>query len=92
MVAVEEFKSATGIVNKDEQVKALIPIVESHIKSYCNIEEVPSDYDINVIKMIEYLLIHKPGVSAESLSRHSISFLHSMPPILTKGLRRRLRW
>ncbi|MGM8212633.1 phage head-tail connector protein [Virgibacillus sp. W0430] len=92
LVTLEKFKSATGITNKDEQVLALIPIVESHIKGYCNIEEIPADYDINAIRMIEYQLNKKTGIQSESLSRHSITYANDYPSDITKGLRRRLRW
>ena len=89
-----EVKKALNIKdgNKDDQIETLIPIVYEHIKSYCNIKEVPSEYDINAIKMIEYHMTHKPGVAGESLSRHSINFVMSYPPNVTRGLRRRLRW
>ncbi|WP_200415942.1 phage head-tail connector protein [Virgibacillus salexigens] len=92
MVTLEQFKNATGIKNKDEQVEALIPIVENHIKGICNIKEVPPDYDINAIKMIEYQLNTKAGYTSESLSRHSVSYANAYPEECTKGLRRRLRW
>lgn len=91
---LEDVKAELGLKNddKDEQIEALIPSVENFIKGYCNIKEIPKDYRINAIKMIDYTLTHRPGVSAESLSRHSIQYLDSLPPILLKGLRRRLRW
>lgn len=92
MVTLEKFKTATGIKNKDEQITALIPIVEEHIKGYCNIDEVPVDYDINAIRMIEYQLNKKQGMQSESLSRHSVTFADDYPQDVLKGLRRRLRW
>lgn len=94
MVTLEEFKAATGINTntKDEQITALIPQVEEWIKGYCNIKEVPADYNLNAIKMIEYNLNQKTGIASESLSRHSVSFVTEYPPSVTKGLRRRLRW
>ena len=92
MITLEEFKKATGIKNKDEQISELIPIVEKHIKGYCNIKEVPDDYKINAIRRIEYQLNKRSGIQSESLSRHSVTFANDYPPDLLKGLRRRLRW
>ena len=92
MITLDEFKNSTGIKNKDEQITALIPIVEEHIKGFCNIDEVPDEYAINAIRMIEYQLNKRSGVQSESLSRHSITYSNDYPPDLLKGLRRRLRW
>lgn len=92
MIKLEEFKAATGIKNKDEQITALIPIVENHIKGYCNIEEIPEDYHINAIRMIEYQLNKTSGIQSESLSRHSVTYANDYPSDITRGLRRRLRW
>lgn len=92
MVTLEEFKEATGTKNKDEQINALIPIVESHIKGYCNIEKIPEDYKINAIRMIEYQLSKRSGIQSESLSRHSVTYANDYPKDVLKGLRRRLRW
>lgn len=92
MVTLEQVKTITGITNKDEQIIELIPIVESHIKGYCNITEIPDDYDMNVVKMIEFQLNTKSGVASESLSRYSVSYADNYPSDVLKGLRRRLRW
>lgn len=92
ITTVQEVQEALGIKGKEEQIDALIPHVEEFIKGYCNIDELPNEYKINVIKIVEYFLEHKPGISGESLSRHSVQFLHSIPPIILKGLRRKLRW
>lgn len=94
MLELEKIKSVLGIKtnNKDEQITALIPIVESHIKGYCYIDEIPSDYDINAIKMIEYQLTVKSGIKSESLSRHSVTYADDYPKDVLMGLRRRLRW
>nr|BDD44474.1 hypothetical protein 3 [Bacilli bacterium] len=92
MITLEQFRSATGITNKDEQVAALIPIIESHIKGYCNITEIPPEYHINAIKMIEFHLKTNPGIKSESLSRHSVTYTDNYPSDVLKGLRRRLRW
>lgn len=92
MITLDDFKNATGIKNKDEQIEALLPIVEEHIKGYCNIKEVPLEYHMNAIKMVEYQLNTKAGLTSESLSRHSVSFANNYPEECTKGLRRRLRW
>jgi hypothetical protein len=94
MVTLEQVKSALGIKtnSKDEQITSLIPLVEDFIKGYCNIQEVPTEYHLNVIKLIEYNLNTKTGIQSESLSRHSVSFVTDYPPDVLKGLRRRLRW
>lgn len=94
MVTLEQIKSALGIKtnSKDEQITSLIPLVEDFIKGYCNIQEVPTEYHLNAIKMIEYNLNTKSGVQSESLSRHSISFTNDYPQDVLKGLRRKLRW
>lgn len=92
MVTLEQIKSITGITNKDEQITELIPIVESHIKGYCNITELPPEYDMNIVKMIEFQLNTKSGIKSESLSRHSVSYADNYPKDVLKGLRRRLRW
>lgn len=93
MITVEEFEIVTGIEGSSKKVAALIPIVEEHIKSYCNIDELPEgDYKLNAINMIKYQLNKETGVQSESLSRHSITYTNDYPVELTKGLRRRLRW
>lgn len=94
MVTLEQVKKTLGIKtsDKDEQIAKLIPIVESHIKSYCNIKEVPSDYDLNAIRMIEYQLNKRSGIHSETLSRHSVTYADDYPKDILKGLRRRLRW
>ena len=92
ITTVEEVQKTLGITGKEAQIEELIPKVEEWIKGYCNIDKVPSEYNLNAIKMIEYNLNRKTGVSSESLSRHSISFVTEYPQDITKGLRRRLRW
>jgi Phage gp6-like head-tail connector protein len=94
MVTLPEVKNALGIktTNRDEQINALIPLVENFIKGYCNITEIPTEYHINAIKMIEYNLNTKSGVQSESLSRHSVTFVDDYPPSVLRGLRRKLRW
>lgn len=92
MVTAKQVQTALGLSGKEEQIEALIPLVYEHIKSYCNIEEVPEEYDLNAIKMIEYQLNAKAGFQSESLSRHSVSFATDYPKDVLKGLRRRLRW
>lgn len=85
--------------NKDAAISELIPLVEDWIKGYCNndylvdgVENYPFGYELIAIKMIEYNLNQKSGVSAESLSRHSVTFTEDYPKSITKGLRRRLAW
>lgn len=92
MITALEFEVATGITGKDEQVEILIPIVEQHLKAYCNIREIPIDYDLNVIAMIKHQLNANIGVKSETLSRHSITYMDDYPPEVLRGLRRRLRW
>lgn len=92
MVTLEQFKTATGIKDKDEQISTLIPLVVEQVKGYCNMDKLPSDYDLNIIKMVEYNLKNNPSVSSESLSRHSVTYMTDYPSSITKGLRRRLRW
>ncbi|WP_373894459.1 hypothetical protein [Virgibacillus sp. CBA3643] len=92
MVTAKQVQSVLGKQGKEEQIDALIPLVYGYIKSYCNIEEVPEEYDINAIKMIEYQLNTKSGITSESLSRHSVSYSTDYPADVLKGLRRRLRW
>lgn len=92
MITLEQFKSATGISGKDEQIITLLPVVEDHIKGYCNIDEVPVDYHINAIRMLEYQLNKRSGLQSESLSRHSVTYASDYPQDTLKGLRRRLRW
>lgn len=94
MLEKEEVKNALDIKNnsKDNQIDTWIPLVEKFIKGYCNIEEIPEEYKGNMIKMIEYNLVNKAGVSSESLSRYSVSYLNDYPVSVLKGLRRRLRW
>lgn len=93
MVTVEDVKKATGYDDKyNQQIAVWIPLVYDFIKEYCNINEVPADYDQNAIKMVQYNIESKPGVGAESLSRYSKNYLFSYPPNLTKGFRRKIRW
>lgn len=92
MVTVEMVQDVLGITNKEEQISALIPLVENFVKDYCNIDEIPEAYDRNIIKMIEYDLNRKSGVQSETLSRHSVTYSNDYPPDLLKGLRRKLRW
>lgn len=77
---------------KDQAINELIPLVEEWLKGYCNVAELPIDYELNVIKMIEYNLNTKAGYQSESLSRHSVSFVTDYPPSVLKGLRRKLIW
>ncbi|MFA1821161.1 hypothetical protein ACDX78_13475 [Virgibacillus oceani] len=85
-VTKRQVKDALGIKDdsKDKAVEAWIPIVYDYLKGYVGWS------DITVIKMIQYNMEHRPGISAESLSRHSINFLHSFPPSITNGLGRKL--
>lgn|SRR5690625_753878 len=105
ITTVEEFKKATGIEGKDEQVQELIPLVEDWIKGYTNQDmpdkdgKYPQGYKKIAIKMISYDLnnLAKQGIQSEKLSRHSISYAvgslsRDYPIDVTKGLRRRLRW
>ena len=92
MVTVKMVQDALGIKNKEEQIGALIPLVENFVKDYCNIDEIPEAYNRNIIKMIEYDLNRKSGVQSETLSRHSVTYSNDYPPDLLKGLRRKLRW
>jgi len=94
ILSKKEVKTALNIKsdNKDGQIEAWIPIVEDFVKGYCNIEEIPDEYKLNMIKMIEYNLVNKSGVTSESLSRYSVSYLNDYPVSVLKGLRRRLRW
>lgn len=94
ILSKKEVKTALSIKsdNKDDQIDTWIPLVENFVKGYCNIEEIPEEYKGNMIKMIEYNLVNKAGVSSESLSRYSVSYLNDYPVSVLKGLRRRLRW
>lgn len=92
MVTYVQVQRALGIKGKEDQIEELIPLVYDYIKSYCNITEVPKEYDLNAIKMIEYQLNTKAGIQSESLSRHSVSYTNDYPQDVLKGLRRRLKW
>lgn len=86
MVTVDQTKAALGINgdSKDEAIEMWLLLVYDYLEKYVGWT------DITVIKMVQYNMEHRPGISAESLSRHSISFLHSYPPSLTGGLGRKL--
>ncbi|TYS91901.1 phage head-tail connector protein [Rossellomorea aquimaris] len=94
ITTLKEVKNSLGIKTdqKDEQIISLIPKVEEWLKSYCNVVELPLEYEINAINMIEYNLNVKTGYASESLSRHSVSFVTDYPPSVLKGLRRKLIW
>lgn len=85
-VTLEQVKKVLGYIDdsKDEAITALIPLVYESLENYVGWT------NITVIKMIQYNIEHRPGVASESLSRHSISYLHSYPPELTKGIGRKL--
>ncbi|WP_077622004.1 phage head-tail connector protein [Sediminibacillus massiliensis] len=92
MVTVSQVQSSLGLKNKEEQIAELIPVVENHIKGYCGIKEIPPEYELNLIKMIEFQLNSKAGITSESLSRHSVGYADNYPSNVLRGLRRRLRW
>lgn len=100
ITTLETVKEVIQTNATDARIVALIDLVEDYIKGYCNndytnslgVTTYPLGYELIAIKMIEYNLINKPGVASESLSRHSISFTEDYPPMLTKGLKRRLSW
>lgn len=103
ITTVENVKKALGIKGKDEQIDALIPLVEEWIKGYTNqvMPDKSGDYPIGyekiAIEMIGYDLnnIANQGIKSETLSRHSITYAsetRDYPVAITKGLRRRLRW
>lgn len=102
ITTLQKVKSSLQIsgTNKDTVITELIPLVEDWIKGYCNNEyktvddkdAFPPGYELIAIKMIEYNLNQKSGVSAESLSRHSVTFTEDYPKSITKGLKRRLAW
>lgn len=94
LVDKQVVKSAIGITgdNKDDQITTLIELAEEWIKGYCNIDELPVAYKRNVIKMVEYDLNKKAGLTSESLSRYSQSFSEDYPPDVLRGLKRRLVW
>lgn len=94
LVDKDTVKNAIGIKgdSKDSQIDTLIELAEEWTKGYCNIEELPVAYKRNVIKMVEYDLNKKAGVTSESLSRHSQSFSEDYPPDVLRGLKRRLVW
>lgn len=79
---------------KDNAIIELIPLVEEWIKGYTNdnFVETPPGYELIAIKMIEFNLNQRTGVTSESLSRHSVTFETDYPATITKGLRRRLKW
>lgn len=102
ITTLQKVKSSLQIsgTNKDAAITELMPLVEDWIKGYCNNEykntdgtdNFPPGYELIAIKMIEHNLNQKAGVSAESLSRHSVTFSEDYPKSITKGLRRRLAW
>jgi Phage gp6-like head-tail connector protein len=97
ITTLQKVKSSLQIsgTNKDTVITELIPLVEDWIKGYCNqtyTEGFPAGYELIAIKMIEFNLNQKSGMSAESLSRHSVTFAEDYPKSITKGLRRRLAW
>ena len=94
MVTVDKVKVLINAnpIPSDERIQALIELSEQWIKGYCNIKEIPDEYDRNIIKMVEFDLNRKSGLQSESLSRHSVSYSTDYPPDILKGLRRRLRW
>lgn len=86
--------------NKDEAIDLLIPLVGDWIQQYCNNDfkneedesVYPPGYELIAIKMIEYNLNQKTGITQESLSRHSVSFSDDYPKSIVKGLKRRVSW
>ena len=71
-VTLEQVKKVLGYKDnsKDEAIEALIPLVYQILENYVGWTE------LTVIKMIQYNIEHRPGISSESLSRHSINFFN----------------
>jgi hypothetical protein len=93
---LDKVKSVLQIngTNKDLAILELIPLVEEWIKGYCNHDftETPPGYELIAIKMIEFNLNQKAGLTNEGLSRHSVGFATEYPLSITKGLRRKVSW
>jgi len=85
-VTLEQVKKVLGYKDnsKDEAIEALIPLVYQILENYVGWTE------LTVIKMIQYNIEHRPGISSESLSRHSINFFNDYPPTITRGVGRKL--
>lgn len=95
MVTKEQVKQALGYENTtkyDSRINALIPEIELWIKGYCNITDIPEDYNLNIIRMIEFHLKGESGIQSKSISRVSYTYSQEYPDYCLKGLRRRLRW
>ena len=102
ITTAEEVIAATGIVGRDAQITALIPLVEEWIMGYTNqlIPDPEGNYPAGYKKIAIEMVAHdintlkSKGISSESLSRHSISFnaVSDYPPTILRGLRRRVRW
>jgi hypothetical protein len=92
----ETVKDALGLDDsKDTAIETWILLVEEWIRDYCGLredEETPKAYELNAIKMIQYNIEQKAGVSSYSVARLSYSFQTDYPQSILKGLRRRLRW
>lgn len=88
-------KSALQINGKDEAITAWIPLVEKSIREYCNLrtdEEIPSNYEANAIKMIQFNLDNNPSLNSKSVARLSYAYKDDYPPSVYKGMKRRVKW
>ncbi|WP_100406261.1 phage head-tail connector protein [Bacillus solitudinis] len=95
ITTVVNVKAVIGSKYKDDRIIALIPMVENDIRSYCNdsfAEGIPEEYELNAIKMIQFHLENKAGLTNEGLSRHSVGYSTEYPKSITRGLKRKLVW
>jgi hypothetical protein len=99
IISSKEAKSLLQISDDslDSAINALIPPVESFVKTYCNtdfkvngVERIPEAIKLPVSQLIGYFLQSQnmQGVKSESLGDHSISFdlANGFPKTLTDAL------
>lgn len=92
---LQTVKSATGIKNRDEAILTWIPLVEKSIRAYCNLsdeDEIPSNYETNAIKMIQFNLDNNPSLSSKSVARLSYAYNDDYPASVLKGMRRKAKF
>ncbi|OLS34450.1 hypothetical protein BTR22_18640 [Alkalihalophilus pseudofirmus] len=79
----------------DERIEQLIEEAELTIREYCHnpyMDGLPQSYKRNIVKIVEFDLNRKSGLTSEGLARHSQGFATDYPDDMYKGLKRRLSW
>lgn len=90
-ITVDEVKQLLQIKTtaKDDYLNAVLPLVEDHVKEYCNRDfvnddtgevEYPGGVKLAIAKWCEFHM-REAGIQSETLSRHSVTYAQGgMPP------------